>query len=216
MREKSVKMSPQMAHDIIPLSELRLSDVARVGGKNASLGELIGGLSAAGVRVPDGFATDAGAYRRFLRENKLDAEIRKQIAALDINDTRALAHTAGEIRRRIMDAPLPAEMERELRTAYEKLGGAVAVRSSATAEDLPDASFAGQQETFLNIRGADAVVDATRRVFASFVYRSRGRLSPPSRLRKLRCRAVGCGAKNGAERLGGERRDVYAGHRIGL
>ncbi|MGI9298397.1 MAG: phosphoenolpyruvate synthase [Gammaproteobacteria bacterium] len=144
-----------------------MSDVARVGGKNASLGELIGGLSAAGVRVPDGFATSADAYRRFLRRDNLDAEIRDAIAALDVNDTRALARTAGEIRRRILSAPLPEETERELRAAYNELGGAVAVRSSATAEDLPDASFAGQQETFLNIRGEDAVVDAARRVFAS-------------------------------------------------
>ena len=156
-----------MGGDIIGLGELRIADVAQVGGKNASLGELIGGLSAAGVRVPDGFATSADAYRRFLRENKLDSEIRERIAALDINDTRALSQTAGDIRRRILESPLPRDFESAIRAAYEKLGGAVAVRSSATAEDLPDASFAGQQETFLNIRGADAVVDAVRRVFAS-------------------------------------------------
>ncbi len=153
--------------DIIPLSELRMSDVARVGGKNASLGELIGGLSAAGVRVPDGFATTSDAYRRFLRDNALDAFIRDSIAALDVADTRALAKTAAEIRRRIMESPLPEDFTRELRAAYSALGGAVAVRSSATAEDMPDASFAGQQETYLNIRGEDEVLDATRRVFAS-------------------------------------------------
>ena len=154
--------------NIIPLSELRMADVGRVGGKNASLGELIGGLSAAGVRVPDGFATTADAYRRFLQQDGLQDDIQRQIAALDIADTRALAETASEIRSRILQTPLPEDVERDIRSAYKQTGGgAVAVRSSATAEDMPDASFAGQQETYLNIRGEDAVVDATRRVFAS-------------------------------------------------
>ena len=153
--------------NIIPLADLRLQDTARVGGKNASLGELIGMLSAAGVRVPDGFATDAEVFRRFLRENGLREFIGETIAALDTENTTALEKTAAEIRRRILAQPLPKDAETEIRAAYQKLGGAVAVRSSATAEDMPDASFAGQQETFLNIRGEDAVIDAVRRVFAS-------------------------------------------------
>ena len=155
--------------DIIPLSSLGMDDVARVGGKNASLGELIGALSAAGVRVPDGFATTADAYRRFLRQNGLADKIRQTITALDVEDTRALGDAADKIRRWIMDAPLPDDLQEGIRAAYRQLGDApaVAVRSSATAEDLPDSSFAGQQETFLNIRGEDAVLDATRRVYAS-------------------------------------------------
>ena len=145
-----------------------MSDVARVGGKNASLGELIGGLSEAGVRVPDGFATDAEAYRRFLQQNGLADKIRKTISTLDINDTKALTAAAATIRDDIMKTPLPADMEAEIREAYKQMGApAVAVRSSATAEDLPDASFAGQQDTYLNIRGEEAVMDATKRVFAS-------------------------------------------------
>ena len=156
------------ANNIISLAELRMSDVARVGGKNASLGELIGGLSAAGVRVPDGFATTADAYRRFLQQNDLATTIQTIISALDVNNTNVLSAAAADIRRRIMETPLPADVERDIRVAYQAMGEpAVAVRSSATAEDLPDASFAGQQDTFLNICGGDAVIDATRRVFAS-------------------------------------------------
>ena len=154
---------------IISLAHLCLQDTARVGGKNASLGELIGNLTQAGVRVPDGFATTADAYRQFLRQNNLAARINDAIATLNTDDPVALARTAGDIRRWIMETPLPADVEEELRAAYRQMGDrpAVAVRSSATAEDLPDASFAGQQETFLNIRGEDAVVDAARRVYAS-------------------------------------------------
>ncbi|MGI9306534.1 MAG: phosphoenolpyruvate synthase [Gammaproteobacteria bacterium] len=155
--------------NIIPLSELRMKDTARAGGKNASLGELIGALSAAGVRVPGGFAVAADVYRRFLDDNNLRDYIQNAVAALDTDDTAALSDTAAEIRRRILESPLPADAESEIRAAYGKMGedAAVAVRSSATAEDMPDASFAGQQETFLNIRGADAVIDSVRRVFAS-------------------------------------------------
>ena len=146
-----------------------MGDVARVGGKNASLGELIGGLAAAGVRVPGGFATTADAYRRFLRENGLTKKIQQALAALEDDDTVRLTEIGGNIRRWIAEAPLPADLEADIRAAYAAFGGdaAVAVRSSATAEDMPDSSFAGQQETFLNIRGGNAMINAVRLVFAS-------------------------------------------------
>ena len=157
---------------IVSLDVLRMSDVARAGGKNASLGEMIGELSAAGIRVPGGFATTAGAFREFLARDGLAGRIRRRLAGLDISDVRALASAGGEIRGWIGAAPFPEALERELRARYAELSAgvpdlAVAVRSSATAEDLPEASFAGQQETLLNVRGADALVDAVREVFAS-------------------------------------------------
>ena len=157
---------------IVPLDTLRMTDVARVGGKNASLGEMIGALSAAGVRVPGGFATTADAFREFLGRDGLAGRIKQRLASLDVADVRALAAAGGEIRTWIKAAPLPRALERELRACHAQMTAddpdcAVAVRSSATAEDLPEASFAGQQETLLNVRGADAVVDAVRAVFAS-------------------------------------------------
>ena len=157
---------------ILSLDTLRMTDVARVGGKNASLGEMIGALSAAGVRVPGGFATTADAFRELLARDGLAGRIRRRLAGLDVSDVRALAAAGGEIRGWIGSAPLPPDLERELRAHYAEMAAgdpdcAVAVRSSATAEDLPDASFAGQQETLLNVRGADAVVDAVCQVFAS-------------------------------------------------
>ena len=157
---------------IVSLDRLRMTDVARVGGKNASLGEMIGELSAAGVRVPGGFATTADAFRELLARDGLADRIRRRLAGLDIADVRALAAAGGEIRGWIRAAPLPRGLERELRERYEQMAAgdpdcAVAVRSSATAEDLPEASFAGQQETRLNVRGADALVEAVRAVFAS-------------------------------------------------
>ena len=156
----------------VSLDVLRMTDVARAGGKNASLGEMIGALSAAGVRVPGGFATTADAFREFLARDGLAGRIRRRLAGLDVSDVRALAAAGGEIRGWIESAPLPPDLERELRARYAQMAAgdsdcAVAVRSSATAEDLPDASFAGQQETLLNVRGADALVDAVREVFAS-------------------------------------------------
>ena len=156
----------------VSLDVLRMTDVTRVGGKNASLGEMIGALSAAGVRVPGGFATTADAFRELLARDGLAGRIRRRLAGLDVSDVRALAAAGGEIRGWIGSAPLPPDLERELRARYAEMAAgdpdcAVAVRSSATAEDLPDASFAGQQETLLNVRGADAVVDAVREVFAS-------------------------------------------------
>ncbi len=155
------------------LKDLRLRDLDQVGGKNSSLGEMIGGLSAAGIRVPGGFATTADAYREFLAAGGLDKRIEKRIAALDPSDVEALAACGSEIRSWITEAPFPAALEQDIRSYYQALekesGSEVsfAVRSSATAEDLPDASFAGQQETFLNIRGVENVLEAIRHVFAS-------------------------------------------------
>ena len=156
----------------LSLDTLRMTDVPRVGGKNASLGEMIGELSAAGVRVPGGFATTADAFREFLARDGLAGRIRQRLAGLDVADVRSLAAAGGEIRAWVEAAPLPGALERELRARYARMAAgdadcAVAVRSSATAEDLPEASFAGQQETLLNVRGEDAVVDAVREVFAS-------------------------------------------------
>ncbi len=163
---------------VIWFDKLCMTDVVSVGGKNASLGEMISELSHVGVRVPSGFATTASAYRTFLSQ-KMDqgslAEcIEKILATLDIEDVAALARTGSQIRKWIMEAPLPPRLDKEIATAYEKMlkevGASdisVAVRSSATAEDLADASFAGQQETFLNIHGLDNLLDAVKRVFAS-------------------------------------------------
>src|SRR5438067_2185200 len=131
------------------LKDLRLSDLERVGGKNASLGEMIGGLAAAGIRVPGGFATTAEAYREFLAADGLDKRIAQRLSKLDPNDVSALAACGAEVRSWILKAPFPAELEREIRSSYQELerqtskDASFAVRSSATAEDLPDASFAG-------------------------------------------------------------------------
>ena len=150
-----------------------MSDLSRVGGKNASLGEMIGALSRAGVRVPGGFATSTQAFQAFVRQDGLDRRIAERIKALNPEDVDALARCGAEIRSWIEKAPFPADVERDIRTYYQLLVEessdtvSFAVRSSATAEDLPDASFAGQQETYLNIRGADEVLAAMRRVFAS-------------------------------------------------
>ena len=158
---------------IIDLAQVRTSDVPRVGGKNASLGEMIATLAAAGVRVPGGFATTAEAYREFLAQNGLDHKIEQALAGLDVGNVQLLAKTGAQIRDWIVNQPLQPALIAEIEQAYAKLSPqtgrevAVAVRSSATAEDLPEASFAGQQETFLNIRGRDAVFDAVKRVFAS-------------------------------------------------
>ena len=157
---------------ICGLESLGRADIGRVGGKNASLGELIRELGSAGVRVPGGFATTTSAYREFLETDGLAERIAAALASLDVNDLDALSTTGASIRQWIIGTSLPTEFESEIREAYRKLGGeatdvAVAVRSSATAEDLPDASFAGQQETFLNISGVDAVLRAVKDVFAS-------------------------------------------------
>ena len=146
-----------------------MRDVETVGGKNASLGELIGALTRLGVKVPGGFATTAAAYRALLARDGLDLRIRDELATLDIDDIARLTETGARIRGWIMDAPLPPGLEQAVLECYGGLGAdvAVAVRSSATAEDLPDASFAGQQETFLNVQGGPAVIEAMKQVFAS-------------------------------------------------
>ena len=155
------------------LKDLRLADLPKVGGKNASLGEMTAALAQAGVRVPGGFATTAEAYREFLAAGGLDRRIGEKLKALDSSDVKALAACGKEIRSWIAAAPFPPDLEKDIRTFYQQLEAqtsgeiSFAVRSSATAEDLPEASFAGQQETFLNIRGADNVLDAIRHVFAS-------------------------------------------------
>jgi pyruvate,water dikinase len=153
--------------------ELTSDDVAVVGGKNASLGEMIGSLKTEGVRVPDGFATTARAYRLFIEENEIEERIRSQLDNLD-KDNANLEKVGKAIRRLFLDGTFPAQVREQIVEAYERLGEKysredvdVAVRSSATAEDLPEASFAGQQETFLNIRGADDLRDAVRRCYAS-------------------------------------------------
>ncbi|WP_155299379.1 phosphoenolpyruvate synthase [Deinococcus kurensis] len=156
------------------LDTLRMTDVEIVGGKNASLGELIQGLAGAGVRVPGGFATTADAFRLFLQENGIEESINARLHALDVNDVVALAQAGREIRAQVEAATLPTALETAIRDAYAAMtaesGGTepdVAVRSSATAEDLPEASFAGQQETFLNVRGIGEVLRHVRLVFAS-------------------------------------------------
>ncbi|WP_020681540.1 phosphoenolpyruvate synthase [Marinobacterium rhizophilum] len=161
-----------MQHYVQRLDQVGMADVDTVGGKNASLGEMISQLSSAGVRVPTGFATTAKAYRDFLAFDGLSQRIDETLKMLDADDVQALASTGRKIRQWILDAPLQPELERAIETAFAEMTKdneqmAVAVRSSATAEDLPDASFAGQQETFLNIRGLDNVKHAIREVFAS-------------------------------------------------
>ena len=161
---------------VVPLSSLTIEDVAAVGGKNASLGEMIGALAQAGVRVPGGFATTADAYREFLRQGGLDARIAQALASLDVEDIAALASTGKQIRDWILRTRFPPALEAAVLAALDRMDReradrraplAVAVRSSATAEDLPDASFAGQQETFLNVRGGADVLRAMHEVFAS-------------------------------------------------
>jgi pyruvate,water dikinase len=167
-------MNDAQARNVLWYSELGMHDVEIVGGKNASLGEMIRNLAASGVKVPNGFATTAEAYREFLAYEGLSGRINALLDALDVDDVDALAKTGKHIREEVIKAPFPAALEAEIRSAYGELlaesGGAeisVAVRSSATAEDLPDASFAGQQETFLNVVGIDNVLHAIKEVFAS-------------------------------------------------
>ncbi|PSW67021.1 phosphoenolpyruvate synthase [Photobacterium leiognathi subsp. mandapamensis] len=151
---------------------LSMNDVNQVGGKNASLGEMVSNLSNAGVSVPNGFATTSHAFHEFLEYEGLNNRIYDLLGTLDVNDVDALRETGSTIRNWILDAPFPRELEQSIRRDYlELIDGnqalSVAVRSSATAEDLPDASFAGQQETFLNVKGVDAVLEATKHVYAS-------------------------------------------------
>jgi pyruvate,water dikinase len=157
---------------VVPFERLRMTDVEAVGGKNASLGEMISQLAASGVRVPGGFATTAHAFREFLKHGGLTERISSRLAKLDVDDVKALAQAGAEIRAWITDAALPPALEQAIRSAYATLSAgdeaaSYAVRSSATAEDLPDASFAGQQETFLNVSGIDDVLHRIKEVFAS-------------------------------------------------
>ena len=163
---------PETGEQILWFEELSMDDLPRVGGKNASLGEMISSLSQAGVRVPGGFATTAEAFRKFLDHNRLPQRIDPLLERLDVNDVVALAEAGRTVRQWVMEAELPAALKRAVTTAYERMTvagrpPAVAVRSSATAEDLPDASFAGQQETYLNVTGAKEVLRHIRLVFAS-------------------------------------------------
>ncbi len=160
-----------MSDYVIPFNRLGRGDVELVGGKNSSLGEMLRSLSGLGVTVPDGFATTAQAYREFLRQDGLAARITQTLAKLNVDDVALLARTGAQIRRWILDTPFPAPLEQAVLQAWRDMdqgrGIAVAVRSSATAEDLPEASFAGQQETFLNVRGEQALLSTMHEVFAS-------------------------------------------------
>ncbi len=158
---------------VIAFEELRMNDVESVGGKNSSLGEMISQLADAGVRVPTGFATTSHAFREFLKENDLENRIAQKLDTLNVDDVKALAEAGAQIRSWVTQAPLPKDLELEIRNFYDQLTSvsgseiSLAVRSSATAEDLPDASFAGQQESYLNVVGIDDVLDKIRHVFAS-------------------------------------------------
>ncbi|GGO68429.1 phosphoenolpyruvate synthase [Nocardioides deserti] len=174
-------MTSQPTSNVRWFSDLGLGDLEEVGGKNASLGEMVSQLSDLGVRVPDGFATTAEAFHRFIGETGLAERIAGLLDGLDTDDVRRLAEVGREIREAVVAQPFPEDLEADIRSAYERLAAesagrstgesgeepSFAVRSSATAEDLPDASFAGQQETFLNVRGIDSVLTAIREVFAS-------------------------------------------------
>src|SRR4051794_33434554 len=167
-----MSQSALAARLVVPFEQLRMTDVEVVGGKNASLGEMISQLAASGVRVPGGFATTAHAFREFLRHEGLAARIEDRLATLNTDDVRALAEAGAQIRHWIEATPFPSSLEAAIRAEFTKLtagnpGASFAVRSSATAEDLPDASFAGQQETFLNVVGIEEVLAKMKEVFAS-------------------------------------------------
>src|SRR5690606_32309199 len=154
---------------VVQLRDIDLEQVAQFGGKNANLGALLRHLDQLGVRVPDGFAVSADAFREHLRATALASDIYRELARIDVHDVEALARTAKSIRERVRAAPLPEAIARAITDGYERLSRSygeqatdVAVRSSATAEDLPEASFAGQHDTFVNVRGVPAVLDAVR------------------------------------------------------
>src|SRR5579863_5366905 len=160
-----------MSRYVIPFSQLGRGDVELVGGKNSSLGEMLRNLSGLGITVPDGFATTAQAYRDFLKQDGLAGRISQTLGRLNVDDVAQLAATGSQIRRWILDTPFPPSLQQSVVTAWHGMAQgrdiAVAVRSSATAEDLPEASFAGQQETFLNVRGEQQVLTAMHEVYAS-------------------------------------------------
>ncbi len=164
--------NPAGTQNVLWFAEIGLTDLEAVGGKNSSLGEMVSHLGSAGVRVPDGFATTADAYRRFIGETGLAERISGLLRDLDTDDVQRLAEVGQEIRAAVVQQTFPDDLDADIRAAYDTLVGedhevSFAVRSSATAEDLPDASFAGQQETFLNVRGIDAILTAIKEVFAS-------------------------------------------------
>lgn len=158
--------------NVIWYNQLGMNDVERVGGKNASLGEMITHLTQLGVSVPNGFATTASAFNDFLEQSGVNQRIYALLDQVDVDDVKALSEAGSQIRRWIVETPFHPEFEQDIKKAYQQLsegnsGASFAVRSSATAEDMPDASFAGQQETFLNVQGIDAVMVAIKHVFAS-------------------------------------------------
>jgi len=160
-----------MTRYVIPLNQLGRHDVETVGGKNSSLGEMLRELTRLGIQVPDGFATTAEAYREFLNQGGLATRIHTRLAALDVDDVAELARVGAAIRDEIRTISLPQQLQNEVLASWRAMDGgkgvAVAVRSSATAEDLPEASFAGQQETFLNVQGEAALLTAIHEVYAS-------------------------------------------------
>ncbi|MGR5062143.1 phosphoenolpyruvate synthase [Photobacterium sp. DNB22_13_2] len=161
-----------MQQNVVWYDALSMNDVDKVGGKNASLGEMVANLANAGVQVPNGYATTSYAFNQFLEANALNERIYQLLDELDVEDVNALQQAGETIRNWVLEAPFPQGLEQDIRECYLELAQgdemlSVAVRSSATAEDLPDASFAGQQETFLNVRGIDAVIEAVKHVFAS-------------------------------------------------
>ena len=201
---------------VVPFELLRMTDVESVGGKNASLGEMISQLPS-GVRVPTGFATTAHAFRQFLAYDGLTDRINARLDALDTEDVRALAAAGAEIRSMVEAQPFPADLEQAIREEFVRLQGSnteasFAVRSSATAEDLPDASFAGQQETFLNVVGIDDVLHKMKEVFASLYndraisYRVHKGICP------CRCGPVGGCSADGTFRSGFRGCDVHHRH----
>ena len=207
---------------VVPFERLRMTDVERVGGKNASLGEMISQLAGAGIRVPGGFATTAAAYREFLQHEGLAGRIARAPGANSTSTTspsspaRARRSAAGWSRHRCRPRSKPRFATAYAQLTQESPDASFAVRSSATAEDLPDASFAGQQETFLNINGLDNILHAIREVFAS-LYNDRAiAYRVHQGLRPRRRRAVGRRAADGAQRPGRLRRHVHARHRVRL
>ncbi|AUW07327.1 phosphoenolpyruvate synthase [Vibrio campbellii] len=165
-------LEKDMQKNTLWFNGLSMDDVDKVGGKNASLGEMVSNLANVGVSVPNGFATTSYAFNQFLDHEGLDERIHQLLDELDVEDVEALRKTGATIRQWVLEAPFPTDLEQDIRDNYKELTDnhpeiSVAVRSSATAEDLPDASFAGQQETFLNVKGIDAVLEATKHVYAS-------------------------------------------------
>lgn len=166
-------MSDKSNNNILWFDQINLTDLPQVGGKNSSLGEMISQLSDSGINVPGGFATTSDGFRLFIKETKLEEKIQTTLAKLDVHDVTALQKAGGQIRKWISDATMPKALVQDIREAYQQLikkygeDASYAVRSSATAEDLADASFAGQQETYLNIQGEDAILNAIQAVFAS-------------------------------------------------